>query len=219
MKRIFAGLLAAIFLCGMIPALAEPVSDAALLPLPMGDPNPASRFMFTGQSYIFRMVERDATWNADTMMNVTFEPCCRTDWHSHAGGQILIAVGGIGIHQVEGKEPELLLPGTVARVEPNVMHWHGSAGGWFQHIAVETNPHLSGFSVGDKVTDTSSPAPFRRVPAPKRPLYSHRSQSVYSRQKRPKIQGSPMIRQLPAMDRRYAPENRRLPCCIVSAPA
>lgn len=52
MKRIFAGLLAAIFLCGMIPALAEPVADAALLPLPMGDPNPASRFMFTGQSYI-----------------------------------------------------------------------------------------------------------------------------------------------------------------------
>ena len=111
MKRIFAGLLAAIFLCGMIPALAEPVADAALLPLPMGDPNPASRFMFTGQSYIFRMVERDATWNADAMMNVTFEPCCRTDWHSHAGGQILIAVGGIGIHQVEGQEPELLLPG------------------------------------------------------------------------------------------------------------
>ena len=109
MKRIFAGLLAAIFLCGMIPALAEPVADAALLPLPMGDPNPASRFMFTGQSYIFRMVERDTIWNADTMMNVTFEPCCRTDWHSHAGGQILIAVGGIGIHQVEGQEPELLL--------------------------------------------------------------------------------------------------------------
>jgi len=98
MKRIFAGLLAAIFLCGMIPALAEPVADAALLPLPMGDPNPASRFMFSGQSYIFRMVERDTIWNADTMMNVTFEPCCRTDWHSHAGGQILIAVGGIGIH-------------------------------------------------------------------------------------------------------------------------
>ena len=65
----------------------------------------------------------------------------------------MIAVGGIGIHQVEGQEPELLLPGTVARVEPNVMHWHGSAGGWFQHIAVETNPQLSGFSVGDKVTD------------------------------------------------------------------
>lgn len=66
MKRIFAGLLAAIFLCGMIPALAEPVADAALLPLPMGDPNPASHFMFTGQSYIFRMVERDTIWNADT---------------------------------------------------------------------------------------------------------------------------------------------------------
>lgn len=149
--------LAMIILLGLIligiPALAEePVGGE--LPLPVGEPNPASEWLFTGQSYILPLVERDDLWNTDSMMNVTFEPCCRTDWHSHAGGQILIAVGGIGIHQVEGREPELLLPGTVARVEPGVMHWHGAAdSGWFQHIAVETNPEMSGFSMGDKVTD------------------------------------------------------------------
>lgn len=137
----------------IVPATADE-ADTHGLPLPVGEPNPASAWLFTGQSYILNLVTRDDTWNADAMMNVTFEPCCRTDWHSHAGGQILIAVGGAGIHQVEGKDPELLLPGTVARVEPGVMHWHGAADeGWFQHIAIETNPEMSGFSMGDKVTD------------------------------------------------------------------
>ena len=124
------------------------------LPLPIGDENPASSWLFTGQSYLLNLVQHDEVWNAENMMNVTFEPCCRTDWHSHAGGQILIAVGGIGIHQVEGQEPEVLLPGTVARVAPGVMHWHGAADtGWFQHIAIETNPEQTGFSMGEKVDD------------------------------------------------------------------
>ena len=154
MKRVLSGLLTLCLLFGFHASLAEPVPDAASLPLPIGSPNPASSWLFTGQSYLLSLVENDSVWNADAMMNVTFEPCCRTDWHSHAGGQILIAVGGIGIHQVEGQEPELLLPGTVARVEPGVMHWHGAADeGWFQHIAIETNPEKSGFSMGDKVTD------------------------------------------------------------------
>ncbi len=45
------------------------------------------------------------------MMNVTFEPYARTHWHSHDGGQVLIATGGIGIHQIEGQTPQLLYPG------------------------------------------------------------------------------------------------------------
>ena len=149
MKRIICVLC----LLGMLLTASLAEEDNHGLPLPIGDPNPASEYLFTGQSYIYNMVSHDDIWNAENMMNVTFEPCCRTDWHSHAGGQILISVGGIGIHQVEGQPPELLLPGTVARVAPGVMHWHGSAGDWFQHIAVETNPDRSGFEMGDKVTD------------------------------------------------------------------
>ena len=139
-----------VLLCGI--ARAE-IADAGDLPLPIGEPNPASSWLFSGQSYLYNLVGHEGVWNADGMVNVTFEPCCRTDWHSHAGGQILIAVGGIGIHQVEDQSPELLLPGTVARVEPGVMHWHGSAGGWFQHIAVETNPDMTSFAKGDRITD------------------------------------------------------------------
>lgn len=132
--------------------LAE--TDASALPLPIGAPNPASTWMFTGQSYIYDLVDNDAIWNAPNMMNVTFETCARTDWHSHAGGQILIAVGGVGIHQVEGQAAELLLPGTIACVEPGVMHWYGAADeGWFQHIAIETNPAQADFAMGDPVED------------------------------------------------------------------
>ena len=162
MKKLFVILL--VLCLAILPAaLAEAAQEAApvepaegseALPLPIGDYNPASDFMFTGKSYILPLVERDEVWNAPSMMNVSFEPCSRTDWHSHAGGQILIAVGGVGIHQVEGQEPELLLPGTVARVEPGVMHWHGAADeGWFCHIAIETNPDTPGFEMGDKITD------------------------------------------------------------------
>lgn len=138
----------------LLAQFAAAETDDSNLPLPIGEPNPASQWMFTGQSYIFDLVDSDDVWNAPNMMNVTFETCARTDWHSHDGGQILIAVGGVGIHQVENQTAELLLPGMVARVEPGVMHWHGAADeGWFQHIAVETNPGQAGFQMGDPVDD------------------------------------------------------------------
>lgn len=69
----------------LCPAVFAEMSDASLT-LPIGDANPASAWMFTGQSYIYPLVENDSTWNAPSMMNVTFEPCARTDWHSHDGG-------------------------------------------------------------------------------------------------------------------------------------
>ena len=77
-------------LLGMLLTASLAEEDNHGLPLPIGDPNPASEYLFTGQSYIYNMVSHDDIWNAENMMNVTFEPCCRTDWHSHAGGQILM---------------------------------------------------------------------------------------------------------------------------------
>ena len=52
---------------------------------------------FTGQAYLAPL-----TQNKDLncpISNVTFEPSCRNNWHSHTGGQILIAVGGKGYYQ------------------------------------------------------------------------------------------------------------------------
>lgn len=76
--------------------------------------------------------------------NVTFEPGCRNNWHSHTGGQILIAVGGRGYYQEKGKNARLLLPGDVVEIAPDVVHWHGAApDSWFSHLAIECNPETN----------------------------------------------------------------------------
>lgn len=93
---------------------------------------------FIGQAYLATL-----TQNGDLncpVMNVTFEPGCRNNWHSHSGGQLLIAVGGKGYYQERGKEARLLLPGDVVEIPLNVGHWHGAApDSWFSHLAIGTN--------------------------------------------------------------------------------
>lgn len=94
---------------------------------------------FIGQAYLAPL-----TQNKDLncpIMNVTFEPECRNNWHSHTGGQMLIVVGGKGYYQVKGEAARVLLPGDVVEIAPNLIHWHGAApDSWFSHLAVETNP-------------------------------------------------------------------------------
>jgi 4-carboxymuconolactone decarboxylase len=107
---------------------------------PLGDklPEMYSKF-FIGQAYLAPL-----TQNKDLncpISNVTFEPGCRNNWHSHTGGQILIVVGGKGYYQVKGEPARLLLPGDVVEISANVVHWHGaSPDSWFSHLAIETNP-------------------------------------------------------------------------------
>lgn len=75
------------------------------------------------------------------LYNVTFEPGCRNNWHKHTGGQILIAVSGIGYYQERGKAARRLAEGDVVEIPQNVEHWHGAAPDhWFSHLAVECNP-------------------------------------------------------------------------------
>ncbi len=72
---------------------------------------------------------------------VVFEPGVINAWHTHPGGQILIATDGIGYHQIEGQPVEVLHPGDVVMCPPNVKHWHGAAANSrFAHLAVGTNP-------------------------------------------------------------------------------
>ena len=110
---------------------------------PVGDKLPEiySNY-FIGQAYLAPL-----TKNEDLncpISNVTFEPGCRNNWHSHAGGQILVAVGGKGYYQAKGEPSRLLLPGDVVEIPANVVHWHGAApDSWFSHLAIETNPQNS----------------------------------------------------------------------------
>ncbi|MBR5096221.1 MAG: cupin domain-containing protein [Treponema sp.] len=79
------------------------------------------------------------------MHYVVFPTGTYNAWHTHKGGQILIATDGIGFHQIEGQEVQVLKPGDVALCPPGVKHWHGgSLAGTFAHIATNTNPDRPG---------------------------------------------------------------------------
>ena len=93
---------------------------------------------FTGKTYLASLTQNKEL-NCP-IFNVTFEPGCRNNWHSHSGGQILIAVGGKGYYQAKGETARLLSPGDVVEIPANVVHWHGaSPDSWFSHLAIETN--------------------------------------------------------------------------------
>lgn len=85
---------------------------------------------------------------------VTFEPCARSDWHTHPLGQTLIVTAGCGLHQRWGGTIEEIRPGDVVTVSPNEKHWHGaSPTTGMTHIAIQES--LDGKNVDwmEKVTD------------------------------------------------------------------
>ena len=97
---------------------------------------------FIGQAYLAPLTQ-NAALNCP-IANVTFEPGCRNNWHSHTGGQILVATAGRGYYQEEGKPARELHPGDVVEIPADVIHWHGAApDSWFSHLAIEANPQIN----------------------------------------------------------------------------
>lgn len=112
-------------------------------PFPVGDklPEQFSKY-FIGQAWLAPLT-RESALNVP-VSNVTFSPGCRNNWHSHTGGQLLIAVGGRGYYQARGEAARELLPGDRVEIAPGVVHWHGAApDSWFSHLAVECNPQTN----------------------------------------------------------------------------
>ena len=70
------------------------------------------------------------------VINVTFEPRCRNNWHiHHKAVQVLICVSGRGWYQEWGKDAVEMTPGIVIAIPAEVKHWHGAAkDSWFQHL-------------------------------------------------------------------------------------
>ena len=110
------------------PQVASPSS------FPLGQPNDAYAKYFIGQSYLAVLD------TVSGLCNVTFEPCCRNNWHIHHHAvQVLTCVSGRGWYQEWGKEPVELKPGTVVTVPAGTKHWHGAAAdSWMQHLAYFT---------------------------------------------------------------------------------
>ena len=94
---------------------------------PKGEPNPYGKY-FIGQSYLANV--------GGGVINVTFEPRCRNNWHiHHKAVQVLICVSGRGWYQEWGKAPVEMTPGTVIAIPAEVKHWHGAQkDSWFQHL-------------------------------------------------------------------------------------
>lgn len=109
---------------------------------------------FSGSVYVSSLLGTDNAAGAPDLHYVVFEPGVINNWHTHAGGQILIATDGIGYHQVEGEPVEVLYPGDVAFCPPGMKHWHGgSVETSFAHIAVNTNPELTGLEWFDRISE------------------------------------------------------------------
>ena len=99
-----------------------------------GEKNDAFAQYFVGQSYLQML-----TTSPVGVVNVTFEPGCRNNWHiHHKGGQILLVTAGKGYYQEWGKPVQELHPGDVVNIPAEVKHWHGATkDSWFSHIAIE----------------------------------------------------------------------------------
>lgn len=112
-----------------------------------GEPNVTFGKYFIGQSYLAQLIDGGSV----PVVNVTFEPGYRNNWHIHhgtngGGDQILPCTAGSGWYQVEGEEAVSLVPGTDIRVPSGTKHWHGAkADSWFSHIAF--------FTPGDDVSN------------------------------------------------------------------
>lgn len=103
---------------------------------PLGKPNDAYAKYFIGQSYLAVLD------TVSGLCNVTFEPCCRNNWHIHHGGvQVLVCVSGRGWYmEWESKKIVELKPGIVVTVPEGTKHWHGAAkDSWMQHLTYFTN--------------------------------------------------------------------------------
>ncbi|MCJ1961582.1 MULTISPECIES: cupin domain-containing protein [Novosphingobium] len=114
---------------------------------------------FTGR------VRRDPLVNAEApgrvlTGTVSFEPCARTDWHTHPLGQILIVTAGCGWVQAWEQAKQVIRPGDVVWTPPGEKHWHGATETTaMTHIAV--TEALDGKAVDwlEKVSDAQYRGP------------------------------------------------------------
>ena len=142
LKRITIAMTVVLIGIGNINAQDMKTEVPKISDFPVGEENTGYAQYFTGKSWLASLTTSKEL-NVP-MSNVTFEPGCRNNWHNHTGGQLLIAVGGVGYYQERGKVARRLLPGDVVEIAPNVEHWHGAApDSWFSHLAIACNPQTN----------------------------------------------------------------------------
>lgn len=97
---------------------------------------PADPETFVGPAHIRLLAAAEADVSVK-LYYVRFEPGGRTNWHAHAGTQILVVREGRCRFQEEGGPVRELAAGESVRVESGVRHWHGAApDAHADHVAV-----------------------------------------------------------------------------------
>lgn len=114
LKRIIIAITVVLIGTGNINAQDMKTEVPKISDFPVGEENTGYAQYFTGKSWLAPLTTSKEL-NVP-MSNVTFEPGCRNNWHSHTGGQLLIAVGGVGYYQERGKAARRLLPGDVVEI-------------------------------------------------------------------------------------------------------
>ena len=108
---------------------------------------------FTGiarTDYLFTPKDGSSAYGAI----VTFEPCARTDWHSHPMGQTLLVTSGFGYVQERGGQLHEIRQGDIAWTPADVIHWHGASPNTaMAHIALSERVEGKAVTWGAKVTD------------------------------------------------------------------
>jgi quercetin dioxygenase-like cupin family protein len=100
------------------------------------DLKPLEAAHFTGKADS-RPLLRPSPPLSTTTAVVRFETGVRNHWHSHAGGQLLHVIEGVGWVQARGADAQKISVGDTVVTEPNEEHWHGAGhGGPFAHIVV-----------------------------------------------------------------------------------
>ena len=85
---------------------------------------------------------------------VTFEPCARSNWHTHPLGQTLIVTSGCGLVQRWGGPIKIIRPGDVICCAADEKHWHGAMPHTaMTHIAIQEELNGKVVEWMEKVTD------------------------------------------------------------------
>lgn len=109
---------------------------------------------FTGDVYIDAVAEPTGSSRFVANM-VHFTPGARTNWHTHANGQTIFVLEGVGRCQRRGSPVEEIRPGDRVVFEPNEDHWHGAAPDRFMlHLAIQDVDAEGNSAIwAEKVTD------------------------------------------------------------------
>jgi quercetin dioxygenase-like cupin family protein len=110
--------------------------------------------LFTGQVWLDPVFDGDGSSQLTAML-VRFTPGARSNWHSHANGQLLVCTDGVGLVATRDGNAVLLRPGESVWTPAGEEHFHGgTADSMMCHYAIlDAAGGADATTWGEPVTD------------------------------------------------------------------